>query len=433
MFDTIGSVQTSGSPSSLPSDRPTYRSADRPAVALINNSQTPYRLHFHLRLARELRGVTIHSVFTHGESNAAWTLADPPEINPIRFGDESSKLQDSPRQALREWAKAGRIIQWMKQTDIRAAVVGGYNDPGRLRIIRWCYRNRVPCFLFADSNVHGDKATGVKKLVKGTLLRWVVSRLAGVLPCGRLGAEYFLRYGARADRIFYMPYEPDYRLIQEMPESQIAQVKQQFGLKDGRRRIVFSGRLVGVKRADLLVEAFCQIAAERPEWDLVMVGDGPDRDALRAKVPAALTDRVIWCGFVDDQAVVSATYRASQVLCLPSSYEPWAVVVNEAAAAGLAIVCSDVVGAAAELLVDGKNGRFFRSGDVKDLTAALSFVTSADRYEQLAAASAEVLADWRRRGDPVDGLRKALASVDVIAAESDRPVLSADPRRAVAT
>ena len=129
---------------------------------------------------------------------------------------------------------------------------------------------------------------------------------------------------------------------------------------------------------------------------------------------AAVPGRVTWAGFVDEQATVSAVYRNADVLVLPSDYEPWALVVNEAVAAGLAVVASDVVGAAAELVRDGVNGRLFPPGDLARLTAALRDVTDPANVDRMRAASAGVLADWRRRGDPVDGLRAAMRSAGVL-------------------
>src|SRR5206468_849571 len=105
---------------------------------------------------------------------------------------------------------------------------------------------------------------------------------------------------------------------------------------------------------------------------------------------------------------LTAIYKLSDVLVLPSDYEPWAVVINEAAAAGLAIVCTDVVGAAAELVRNSLNGYTFPPGELEAFTKRLRQSAPEERIEQLKAASAGVLSDWRRRADPVDGLRAAL-------------------------
>jgi glycosyltransferase involved in cell wall biosynthesis len=248
----------------------------------------------------------------------------------------------------------------------------------------------------------------MKAWIKRVYVRWVVKRCSGVLPCGSLGRAYFLKYGVDPTRIHYSPYEPDYELIWNLPKDKIAATRDRFELTPGRRRIVFSGRLAHVKRVDLLVDGFAAIAADRPEWDLVIVGDGPLREKLMARVPEQLGERVRWLGFIDDQEVVSAVYRNCDLLVLPSDYEPWALVINEAAAAGLAVVASDAVGAAAELVRDGVNGSVFPAGRLQVLTEKLRFATGPDRIEKLKAGSSTVLEEWRRTADPVQGLREAL-------------------------
>jgi glycosyltransferase involved in cell wall biosynthesis len=384
-------------------------------VAIIANSHTPYRAHLHLRIAREMPEIKLWTAYTHEESNAPWSFHVPPEINPVSFGrGESSRDQSKPRYALREWRKGGRILRWMAENDVRAAVVSGYNDPGLVRILRGCHRRRRPTFLFGDSNVRGDHTAGLKAIVKRGLVGRAVRWSTGVMPCGTLGQAYFEKYGATPEQVFFFPYEPDYGLPSRVKEEQVAAARARLGLTPGRRRIVYSGRLVPVKRVDLLIDGFAAIAGQRPEWDLLIIGDGPERERLRARVPGELRNRVTWTGFLDDQETVTALYRSADVLALLSDFEPWAVVVNEAAAAGLAIVATDVVGAAAELVRDGVNGAIVPPGDLAAVTRALLDVTDPTNTDRMKAASAGVLADWRRRGDPVQGLRRALQYARVL-------------------
>jgi glycosyltransferase involved in cell wall biosynthesis len=367
---------------------------------------------------RELPEIALHSLYTHEGSTVTWEFAVPAEINPVSFGrGETVYDQRKPTRTISEWRKGGRIIRWMKQHDVRAAVVFGYNDSGRMRILRWCHRHGVACFVFGDSNIKADTARGVKGWLKRRVVGKVVRWCTGVMPCGTLGQAFFERYGARPEQVFFLPYEPDYELASSVSADVLEATRERFKLNAGRRRIVYSGRLEPFKRVDLLVDAFAAIADERPDWDLVIVGDGSERESLKARLPAALSDRVTWTGFIDDQKVVTSIYRLSDVLVLPSDFEPWAVVINEAAAAGLAIVASDVVGAAAELVREGVNGHVFPAGDLGRLKAALLDVTAGDRADAMKAASAAVLADWRRRGDPVAGLRRALEYAGVLLAD----------------
>ena len=391
-------------------------SAATPAdIAVVANSSTPYRTHFHRRVVHEMPEVRLWSLYTHEVGTSPWLDPPPQEIRPVQFGPgEDALAQDRPSRALHEWRKGGRVIRWMKQHGVRAVVMLGYNDPGRLRIIRWCHRHRVPCLLFSDNNIHGDVATGAKRWFKRAVVPRVLRRCCALLPCGQLGRDYLLKYGGDTGRVFFCPYEPDYELIHGLPAARVEQVRARFGLRPDRRRIVFSGRLVRNKRPDLAVDAFAAIAGRRPEWDLVIAGEGVLRKELEARVPAGLKSRVIWTEFLADPADVSAVYRLSDVLMLPSDYEPWALVVNEAAAAGMAIVSSSVVGAAFELVRDGVNGAVFPAGDLAAATAALHSVTDPTRVDALKAGSRGVLQDWRTRGDPVAGLRAALRHCGVL-------------------
>src|SRR5262249_8090015 len=150
---------------------------------------------------------------------------------------------------------------------------------------------------------------------------------------------------------------PDYAMIASITEDEIRSIYARHQLPPDRNYVLYCGRLVRVKRVDLVIAAFVAIASERPDWDLLIVGDGPLRQQLQQQVPEALRHRVHWTGFSGDQREVAALQRGARVLVIPSDFEPWGVVVNEALAAGLAVVASDAVGAAAELVRDGVNGR----------------------------------------------------------------------------
>ena len=118
-----------------------------------------------------------------------------------------------------------------------------------------------------------------------------------------------------------------------------------------------------------LLEAFLNLADEFPQADLMLVGEGPLRESLAAKVPARLKDRVIFAGFqpVDD---LPTFFGQADLFVLPSLHDGWGVVVDQAIAAGLPIICSSAVGAAADL-VSAQNGSVVPPADVPALSAAL--------------------------------------------------------------
>jgi glycosyltransferase involved in cell wall biosynthesis len=273
----------------------------------------------------------------------------------------------------------------------------------------WCRTHGVPALLFADSNARTDFAKGFKLLIKRVLLGGVMRLVSGVLVCGSLGAQFYTRYGAKASDLFYVPYEPDYDLIHAVSARTTSEALARFGLDGSRKRFVACSRLVDYKCVDKVVDAFQGIAAERPEFDLIIIGDGPEGQRLKDRVKPELKNRVVFTGFVGEQATIAGLYKGSHVFVHAAEDEPWGVVINESAAAGMAIVSSDVVGAAAELVRDKVNGRVFPVNNLQALVECMRDASDPANLERYRSASAGILADWRERGDPIKGLRKALA------------------------
>jgi glycosyltransferase involved in cell wall biosynthesis len=388
----------------------------RPNMVIVTNVETPYRVALHRRFVREIPEVRLSTLYTHGKPDQPWTSPLAQEINPVSFGEgESVEEAVTPARVLRDWRKGERIIRWLEENRVRAVFLSGYNDVGRLRIFRWCSTNRIPVFLVADSNIHGDRAAGLRKFVKQIVVGEVIKRCVAVLPFGSAGARYFYRYGADATKVIYCPYEPDYEMIETMGADEVARVHAGLGLAPGRKRFVYCGRLQPVKRPDLAISAFVKVAEKLPTWDLVVIGDGPMMADCRALVPESLKERVRFTGFMGDQRKITAVYKGSDVLVVPSDSDAWGLVVNEAACAGMAIIASDVVGAVPELVEAGVNGAVFSRRDEAGLMKAMTVVGLDEaRLERMKRASKGVLANWRRRGDPIIGMRIALCRAGVL-------------------
>ncbi len=388
----------------------------RPRLAIVCNSLTPYRVHLHERIVNELPEVELWSLATHANAYHRWTGAELPQsINPLEFGSgEPTNEQVHVRHGLREWRKGGRIIAWLKKNDVAAVLCQGCGDVGRLRILRYCHRHDLPVFLYGDFNSRNDRHVlpkrWLKRLVYGQAVKWST----GLMPCGVRGAELFAKYGGESKPHFAFPFLPDVQKFAHPKRDHLEQLQKRFDLDPARRRIIFSARMMPAKRPDLAVEAFQAIAEERPDWDLVMVGDGELRAKVEAQVPTNMQTRVKWTGFLHSMDDMAAIYGLGDVLLLPSDYEPWGVVVAEAAAAGMAIVASDVVGAAPELVQNDRNGRHFARGNLTQLIDALRRCTAADWVARGRQQSPEVLREWMRNADPVTGLRDALMACGLV-------------------
>ena len=152
-------------------------------------------------------------------------------------------------------------------------------------------------------------------------------------------------------------------------------------------------------------------AAGDPRLVLTLAGDGPERARLQARAQE-LGVRLALVGDVDWDRIVEP-YVAADVFALLSAREPWAVVVNEAAACGLPLVLSDRVGAAHDLLRDGENGALVPAGDVDAAAKALRELAAAPkRRAEQGARPRELARDWGYGPSDegfLDAVREAIA------------------------
>ena len=120
------------------------------------------------------------------------------------------------------------------------------------------------------------------------------------------------------------------------------------------RNLLFSGSLIKRKGVDLLAQAFTKVAHEFSNLTLSFMGTGELEDELRRQL-APFGERVRFLGFQSWQDLPKH-YADADILCAPSRYDGWGLIVPEAMASGLPVIGTDRTGAAREFVRDGENG-----------------------------------------------------------------------------
>jgi glycosyltransferase involved in cell wall biosynthesis len=134
--------------------------------------------------------------------------------------------------------------------------------------------------------------------------------------------------------------------------------------------IVFAGRLVREKGVDVLVRAFSTVVRELPEARLLLAGDGPERDRIRALIDAGLSANVTVLGQTPHGELERISEKA-WVQVVPSLFdEPFGIVATESMMRGTAVVASRS-GGLAEIVGDGQTGLLVPPGDPAALAGAL--------------------------------------------------------------
>ncbi|PKH03418.1 hypothetical protein CXF72_06305 [Psychromonas sp. MB-3u-54] len=135
-----------------------------------------------------------------------------------------------------------------------------------------------------------------------------------------------------------------------------------------RHRIICVGRMIGLKRQSLLLEAMPKLIKRQPEIELLFVGSGSDEQKLKDLTKKLFIEQhVKFMGWLSREETMK-TIASSSVMVIPSSQEGFGLVVAEALALDIPIVCSDIP---VFKEVAGDTALMFKTGDSQSLTDAI--------------------------------------------------------------
>lgn len=304
------------------------------------------------------------------------------------------------------------LERFLVEQDPAVVIVGGYQEAVSQAAFRWCLASGVPFALRSDSNPWTDRLKG---WARGRVRHWRLDRWvrqsARCLVTGSYNRDFWRQHGMSPTQEGWWPQWIDYdhyAQARELRTNSREALRDEFGIT-APCNLFYVGRLIARKAVDRL----CAALAEAPEdLGLVMAGDGPEAERIKREFGPRLGERLRMLGVVEPSQL-PRLYAATDVLALASgATEPWAMVLNEATAAGMPIVCHEHVGAAGDLLIDGENGFRLSGNELPDWIAALrSIAERADELPAMGEASVRIAEDWRERSEPAKCLRELVDSL----------------------
>lgn len=240
--------------------------------------------------------------------------------------------------------------------DADVVVCNGYMTLAAQRLMRRC-RGRVPVLFW------GEKMVAASPGLKGAVQRWIarpLRRVDGFVAIGRGAKEDYERRYPRKP-VCSIPY---------FCEMEVFRVN-----RPRRPRfppvILFCGQMIGRKGLDLLLKAFARVRETGLEAKLLLVGREEALPAMLREIPERFHADIENAGFQAPEAL-PGFFRRADLFVLPSRYDGWGVVVNQAVGAGLPVVVSDAVGAGPDLVLEGRNGYVFPAGDADSLAERMT-------------------------------------------------------------
>jgi glycosyltransferase involved in cell wall biosynthesis len=270
----------------------------------------------------------------------------------------------------------------------------------------------LPVLLRGENHRLSPASSPFRESLKRVFLKPLFRHISGFLAIGSLNAEYYRAYGVPPRRIFNVPYSVDNKRFMEQAAAlrpARESIRARLGIGGETPVVLFSGKLIPNKAPMDLLRAFEGAVASSPAH-LIFLGDGQLMPELKQYVASRNIPNVHFAGF-RNQSELPEFFVASDIFALPSRFERWGLVVNEALCFGLPVVVSNQVGASADLVEQGRNGFVFPSGDIPALRDCLIRLFSDDVLRHgMAQASQRRIQHWDFEAD-IAGVRAGLRAI----------------------
>ena len=244
-----------------------------------------------------------------------------------------------------------------------ALLVFGWAYNGHLSAIRY-FGGRIPVYFRGDSTLMA-KRKGIENLLKKIFLIWLYKHINCAFYVGVNNKNYFQYYGLKENQLVFAPHAIDNDRFGADHSIAATKLRSSLGVRAQETLILFAGKFEPVKNVEALLNAFIQSAAA--DAHLLLVGNGVDEIRLKASAKRSRKKGRIHFMDFQNQTYMPVLYQAADLVCLPSISETWGLGVNEAMACGKAILVSDRVGCAIDLVKENYNGAIFRHNQIGDL------------------------------------------------------------------
>nr|WP_295922929.1 glycosyltransferase family 4 protein [uncultured Dyadobacter sp.] len=284
-----------------------------------------------------------------------------------------------------------QIMQY--QPDI--LYLNGYYDPSYWVVLAYCKLRNIRIVLDFESNEISRRRIWWKEYMKMFFLR----QCDGLACLGSKAADYALKLKVKPFRILTtknVGVDNDALsaiYTREFPLRE--QRKAELGLQ--RYNFLYAGRFVERKNLDRLIRAFYgarKQSANGHEWGLILSGEGEEKEKLLAIANEDVGQRVAFlepCEWYE----VPIRYTLADVAVLPSTFEPFGFVTNEAMVYQMPVLVSERCGSAPDLVVDGHNGFQFNPFDEADLTRKLKFLMEhTEKFTEWGVNGKKIIDEW---------------------------------------
>lgn len=311
----------------------------------------PY--HFaRMKALAEYGNVELHVVESTSQDDHRWDRGDR------ELGFSHATLSSAPLSRPTLASVAGELQREVERFQPDILVASGYMGGTPWRLLQRVRRAGGILVLWSESTRLDRRRTWWRERAKS----WLVRRFDGAVVAGQPQRRYLRELGLPEDRIGVVGGVVDNDFFHEAAQrcrSMPEQIRAAHGLPESY--FLYVGRFISEKNLSGLLrayKAYRQEPGSAESWDLVLVGGGGEEESLRTYASREGIQGVHFAG-IRQADELADFYALARCFVLPSTSEPWGLVVNEAMSASLPVLVSERCGCVEDLVVDGENGFVF--------------------------------------------------------------------------
>lgn len=282
------------------------------------------------------------------------------------------------------------LINIVRNNDV--IFIGGYEKSSYIILGVLCKLLKKPYVIIADGiskNRDGKKESTLSLFLKN----FIISEASYIWANGKMVYKDLIevfQYPRR--RIFpkYLTIDGE-EIIKLYPERENIrkEIRRKYGISNDTKVINYSGNLTSEKNVEVIIKAISTL--KRNDIVLLIAGDGAERLSLLDMAKKKKV-KIIIAGYIEKREDLFKYYYASDLFVLPSNYEPWGLVVNEAMYARLPIIVSEQCGCSLDL-VDG-NGYVFNPRNSTDLASKIDKIFYRNDSKDRGEVSYNKILNW---------------------------------------
>jgi glycosyltransferase involved in cell wall biosynthesis len=261
---------------------------------------------------------------------------------------------------------------------------------------------------FSQRDHWGDAhiTNAIKRIGAHFIIPWLLRKADAIVTYGNFHKKFYAYIlGINPNKIFIAPNSSIISEDEAESEKQITLLRRKLGL-DGKKIILYVGRLEKRKNVDILIRAFAQI--KRDDACLLIVGDGELRPYLEELCKQLGLRNVYFLGKIDRDRL-PPYYRLCDVFVYPTAREPWGLAINEAMQFGKPVIATPRVAAAYDLVKQGINGFIVPENDVQALAKAINRIISDEKLaKRMGQKSKEIIVRSYTYEHMAEGFKEAI-------------------------